>query len=114
MLPTCHELCVGFVPYAPLGRGFLTGAMTSTDGLAEDDFRRANPRFADGNLDANLSLVQAVQEMAREKVGGNGLQDVYGGVTSIADFDISRLSGEEIYCVLHSLTLENEVRARTA
>lgn len=67
VLETCRELGIGFVPYAPLGRGFLTGAMTSTDGLPEDDFRRANPRFADGNLDGNLLLVQAVQDMAEEK-----------------------------------------------
>lgn len=67
VLPACRELGVGFVPYAPLGRGFLTGAMTSTDDLAEDDFRRANPRFADGNLDGNLRLVGAVQDMAKEK-----------------------------------------------
>ena len=67
VLATCRELGIGFVPYAPLGRGFLTGAMTSTDDLAVDDFRRANPRFADGNLDGNLRLVRAVQDMAREK-----------------------------------------------
>jgi len=55
------------VPYSPLGRGFLTGAMTSTDELAEDDFRRANPRFQKEAMDQNMGIVEAVQSMAREK-----------------------------------------------
>lgn len=63
----CQELEIGFVPYSPLGRGFLTGAMSSTNDLADDDFRRANPRFKDGNLDGNMGILQAVQNMAREK-----------------------------------------------
>ncbi len=67
VLATCRELGIGFVPYSPLGRGFLTGTMTSTDGLADDDFRRANPRFQDENLAANLTLVQALESIAREK-----------------------------------------------
>lgn len=63
----CRELGIGFVPYAPLGRGFLTGALPSREDLAEDDFRRANPRFADENLGANLGIARAVQDLAREK-----------------------------------------------
>ncbi len=64
---TCRDLGVGFVPYSPLGRGFLTGAMTSTQDLAENDFRRANPRFAADNLDGNLSIVRSVRRLAEEK-----------------------------------------------
>jgi len=64
VLPTCRELGIGFVAYSPLGRGFLTGRVTSTDSLAPDDFRRISPRFADGNLDRNLALVEAVKAVA--------------------------------------------------
>ncbi|MDQ6915857.1 MAG: aldo/keto reductase [Actinomycetota bacterium] len=67
VLPTARELGVGFVAYSPLGRGFLTGALTSTDDLDPDDFRRHNPRFAGENLERNLQLVQAVRDMAAEK-----------------------------------------------
>ncbi|WP_299970238.1 aldo/keto reductase [uncultured Roseobacter sp.] len=67
VIDTCRELGIGFVPYAPLGRGFLTGAITSTDGLAEDDFRRTNPRFADDALSANLAIVETLKAIAMEK-----------------------------------------------
>jgi aryl-alcohol dehydrogenase-like predicted oxidoreductase len=66
VLPTCRDLGVGFVPYSPLGRGFLTGAIQSTAELAPDDWRRRNPRFADENIDNNRRLVDAVSEIARE------------------------------------------------
>lgn len=64
VLPVCRELGIGLVPYSPLGRGFLTGTIASVDGLAANDWRRNNPRFADGNLDHNLRLVQAIRELA--------------------------------------------------
>ena len=67
ILDTCRELGVAFVAYSPLGRGFLTGAITSTGQLAADDFRRISPRFQDDNLKANLSLLEAVRTMAAEK-----------------------------------------------
>ena len=67
ILPTCRELGIGFVPYSPLGRGFLAGRFTSPDELAEDDFRRTGPRFTGGNLDENLALVSKVKEIAAEK-----------------------------------------------
>jgi aryl-alcohol dehydrogenase-like predicted oxidoreductase len=67
ILPTVRELGIGFVAYSPLGRGFLTGAIKSLDGLAANDFRRNNPRFAAGNLDANLALVARVEELATRK-----------------------------------------------
>ncbi|MET0673163.1 MAG: aldo/keto reductase [Microbacterium pygmaeum] len=66
ILPTVRELGIGFVPYSPLGRGFLTGAIRSLDQLDDSDFRKANPRFADGNLDANLAIVDQVTAVARE------------------------------------------------
>jgi len=67
ILPTLRELGVGLVPYSPLGRGFLTGALTSNAGLAKDDFRRGLPRFQGEALTKNLSLVEALTEIAREK-----------------------------------------------
>ncbi|KUN79315.1 aldo/keto reductase [Streptomyces bungoensis] len=67
VLPTCRELGIGFVPYSPLGRGFLAGRFTSPDELDEGDFRRGNPRFTDTNLEANLRLAAKVKEIAAEK-----------------------------------------------
>ena len=67
ILPTCRELGIGFVPYSPLGRGFLAGRFTSPDELDENDFRRRGPRFAGENLEANLGLAAKVREIAAEK-----------------------------------------------
>jgi aryl-alcohol dehydrogenase-like predicted oxidoreductase len=67
ILPTCRELGIGFVPYSPLGRGFLSGRFTSPDELAEDDFRRTGPRFTGKNLEANLALAAKVKEIAADK-----------------------------------------------
>ena len=67
ILPTCRELGIGFVPYSPLGRGFLSGRFTSPDELDDDDFRRHGPRFTGENLDANLKLAAKVAEIAEEK-----------------------------------------------
>ncbi|TCO36308.1 aldo/keto reductase [Dokdonella fugitiva] len=67
ILPTCRELGIGFVPYSPLGRGFLTGAIQDTASLAANDWRRQNPRFQDANLAQNLALVNAVTDLARAR-----------------------------------------------
>jgi aryl-alcohol dehydrogenase-like predicted oxidoreductase len=67
ILPTVRELGIGFVPYSPLGRGFLTGQIKSIDDLAEDDFRRRGPRFQGDNFQRNLDLVAKVEEIADEK-----------------------------------------------
>jgi aryl-alcohol dehydrogenase-like predicted oxidoreductase len=67
ILPTVRELGIGFVPYSPLGRGFLTGRYRSLEGLAADDFRRTVPRFGDRHLDDNLRIVEAVEAMAAER-----------------------------------------------
>jgi aryl-alcohol dehydrogenase-like predicted oxidoreductase len=66
VLPTCRELGIGFVPYSPLGRGFLSGRFKSPDELAPDDFRRHGPRFTGENLQANLRIVEKVEEIAAE------------------------------------------------
>src|SRR5205085_8146080 len=67
ILRACRELKIGFVPYSPLGRGFLTGAIKKADDLAEDDRRRNFPRFQGENLDKNVALVTRLEEMAKEK-----------------------------------------------
>ena len=67
VLPTCRELGIGFVPYSPLGRGFLAGRFTSPDDLDDGDFRRTGPRFTGDNLRANLRLADKVKEIAAEK-----------------------------------------------
>src|ERR1700689_1198402 len=67
ILPTCRELGIGFVPYSPLGRGFLSGRFTSPDELDEGDFRRNGPRFTGENLQANRRIAAKVAEIAREK-----------------------------------------------
>ncbi|WP_245643219.1 aldo/keto reductase [Roseateles chitosanitabidus] len=66
VLPTCRELGIALVPYSPLGRGFLTGAIRSADQLAANDWRRVNPRFQDGHLAQNLALADAIVDLARD------------------------------------------------
>ncbi len=67
IVPTARELGIGLVPYSPLGRGFLTGQITSPDDFAPDDFRLQTPRFQGENFAANLRLVDEVRELAAEK-----------------------------------------------
>jgi aryl-alcohol dehydrogenase-like predicted oxidoreductase len=67
ILPTIRALGIGFVPYSPLGRGFLTGTLRSVDQLDANDFRRYQPRFAGDNLAANIALVEKVDTLARAK-----------------------------------------------
>jgi aryl-alcohol dehydrogenase-like predicted oxidoreductase len=67
ILPTVRELRIGFVAYAPLGRGFLTGRFRSPDDLDPDDSRRRHPRFRDQNLERNRGVVERVRELAVEK-----------------------------------------------
>jgi aryl-alcohol dehydrogenase-like predicted oxidoreductase len=67
VLQTCRELGIGFVPYSPLGRGFLTGQIKRFEDLAENDYRRQLPRFQGENFQRNLDLVTRVHDVAREK-----------------------------------------------
>ena len=67
VLPTCRELGIGFVPYSPLGRGFLTGKIQKPEDLPDDDYRKTTPRFQGDNFQRNLDLVKRVAEIAREK-----------------------------------------------
>ena len=67
VLDVCRELGIGFVPYSPLGRGFLTGKIQSPKDLPDDDYRKTTPRFQGENFQRNLDLVKRVEEIAREK-----------------------------------------------
>jgi aryl-alcohol dehydrogenase-like predicted oxidoreductase len=67
ILPTCRELQIGFVPWSPLGRGFLTGQIQTFDDLEPNDWRRTSPRFQGENFGRNLDLVAQVQQMAHDK-----------------------------------------------
>ena len=66
LLPLLRELGIGFVPYSPLGHGFLTGAIRSPEQLADDDWRKTNPRFTGENFQRNLRLVEEVEAVASE------------------------------------------------
>jgi len=67
ILPTCRELGIGFVPYSPLGRGFLTGQVKRAEEYGPDDVRRNHPRFQGDNFDRNLRIVEAVRRLAARK-----------------------------------------------
>jgi aryl-alcohol dehydrogenase-like predicted oxidoreductase len=67
VLQVCDELGIGFVPYSPLGRGFLTGRYRSIEDLDAKDYRRYSPRFQGANFAKNLATVDRVQEIAKEK-----------------------------------------------
>src|ERR1700730_4367065 len=68
ILPLVRELGIGFVPYSPLGHGFLTGTIRSPEDLADHDWRKNNPRFTEGNFQKNLRIVDEVQAVASELV----------------------------------------------
>jgi len=67
LLAACRELGIGFVPYSPLGRGFLTGQFKKFEDLAENDYRRRTPRFQGENFQKNLQLVDRIRQIAAEK-----------------------------------------------
>jgi Predicted oxidoreductases (related to aryl-alcohol dehydrogenases) len=67
ILPTVRELGIGFVPYSPLGRGFLTGRFKTIDDLQSNDYRRFTPRFQDENFGKNVTLIQRIETLAKDK-----------------------------------------------
>nr|WP_296071970.1 aldo/keto reductase [uncultured Actinoplanes sp.] len=91
ILPTIRELGIGFVPYSPLGRGFLTGAIRSPQDLDPDDFRRGNPRFAEENFRQNLRIVDEVRAVA-EEAGATPAQVALAWVLAQGD-DIAPIPG---------------------
>jgi aryl-alcohol dehydrogenase-like predicted oxidoreductase len=92
IVPACRELGIGVVPYSPLGRGLLTGAITSTDELSDGDFRRhVQPRFSPGNLDHNLALVAEVRAVA-DRHGATPAQVALAWVLAQGD-DVAPIPG---------------------
>lgn len=73
ILPACNELGIGFVPYSPLGRGFLTGSIRSRDEIPENDWRRGDPRWSEENFGANMAIVEAIRVVA-ERNGASTAQ----------------------------------------
>jgi len=67
IVPTARKLGIGIVAYSPLGRGFLTGAIVHPGDLADDDFRKTNPRFAEDAFAANMGIVRALQDLATDE-----------------------------------------------
>jgi aryl-alcohol dehydrogenase-like predicted oxidoreductase len=91
ILPLVRELGIGFVPYSPLGRGFLTGTIRSVDQLDEDDFRRSNPRFEGENLAANIRIVEQVDAIAGQ-IGATPAQVALAWLLAQGD-DIAPIPG---------------------
>jgi aryl-alcohol dehydrogenase-like predicted oxidoreductase len=91
VLPVLRELGVGLVPYSPLGRGFLTGGIRTLDDLDADDWRRTNPRFAGGNLERNMRIVDEVRAVAAE-AGATPAQIALAWLLSRGD-DIAPIPG---------------------
>jgi aryl-alcohol dehydrogenase-like predicted oxidoreductase len=104
ILPTCRELGIGFVAYAPLGRGFLSGRFKAADELDQADFRRHNPRFQGSNLIRNVALVAGVEELARAK-GATAAQVALAWVLSRGE-DVVAIPGTK-----HVRYVEENVKA---
>lgn len=104
ILPVLRELGIGFVPYSPLGRGFLTGQIRSTDQLADTDFRKTNPRFTAGNFEHNLRIVEQVQAIA-DDAGATPAQVALAWLLAQGD-DIAPIPGTK-----HVSRLEENVGA---
>ncbi|MGK6314597.1 aldo/keto reductase [Neorhizobium sp. DT-125] len=85
ILDTCRELGIGFVPFSPLGRGFLTGKIQKPEDFGTDDFRRTLPRFSAENMAANASLVKLLEDMATDK-GVTAAQLALAWVLAQGDF----------------------------
>src|SRR5882757_2284962 len=91
ILPLLRELGIGFVPYSPLGKGFLTGAIRSTEQFDTSDFRASNPRFTGGNFERNLAIVDEVEAIAAE-VGATPAQVAIAWLLAQGD-DIAPIPG---------------------
>ena len=91
VLPVCRELGIGFVPYSPLGRGFLTGRFTSTSDFGEGDFRNNDPRMGEENFERNAGIVETVKEVA-ERHGATPAQIALAWVLAQGD-DLAPIPG---------------------
>jgi aryl-alcohol dehydrogenase-like predicted oxidoreductase len=91
LLPLLREVGIGFVPYSPLGHGFLTGQIRSPEDLADDDWRKTNPRFTAGNFEKNLRIVDEVEAVASE-LGATSAQVALAWLLAQGD-DIAPIPG---------------------
>ncbi len=118
VLATCRELGIGFVPYSPLGRGMLTGALRKADDLEANDFRRSLPRFQAENFDTNVRLVETLQALAEEK-GVTAAQLALAWVINQGDFIVPipgarKLDHLEQNAAAAGITLSAEESSRLA
>jgi aryl-alcohol dehydrogenase-like predicted oxidoreductase len=104
ILPLCRELGIGFVPYSPLGRGFLTGQITSRDDLPEGDYRRNDPRYSDENFAKNMEMVAVVKTIA-DSHGASPAQVALAWLLAQGD-DIVPIPGSK-----RRVTLEDSMKA---
>ncbi len=104
ILPTCRELGIGLVPYSPLGRGFLTGQITSHDDLPEGDYRRNDPRYAPENFARNMALVEVVKQIA-ERHAASAAQVALAWLLAQGD-DVVPIPGSK-----RRVTMEDSARA---
>jgi aryl-alcohol dehydrogenase-like predicted oxidoreductase len=104
ILPLCRELGIGFVPYSPLGRGFLTGQITSRDNLPEGDYRRNDPRYSDENFAKNMEMVAVVKTIA-DSHGASPAQVALAWLLAQGD-DIVPIPGSK-----RRVTLEDSMKA---
>lgn len=107
VLATARELGIGIVPYSPLGRGFLTGTVTSADNLAADDTRRSHPRFTGDALESNLRLVEQVQAIA-DSHGATANQIALAWVLAQGD-DVVAIPGTKRVSYLESNIAAGEI-----
>src|SRR4051794_27736184 len=107
IVPAARELGIGLVPYSPLGRGLLAGALTSTESLAPDDFRKQNPRWTGENLEHNLRLVQKVRDLA-ERAGCSPVQLALAWLLAQGD-DVVPIPGTKRVKYLEENTASAEV-----
>jgi|TARA_R100001244_G_scaffold44182_7_gene39935 aryl-alcohol dehydrogenase-like predicted oxidoreductase len=112
ILPACQDLGIGFVPYSPLGRGFLTGQISSRDDLPEDDYRRNDPRYSEENFDKNMELVDVVKTVA-ERHHCSPAQIALAWLLAQADF-IVPIPGSKRRATLEDSMAAVDIRLTTA
>lgn len=111
ILPTCRELGIGFVPYSPLGRGFLTGSIRSLDDLPDNDWRRQDPRYQGDNFAINLKVVDSVAEVAA-KHGVSNAQIALAWLLAQGD-DIVPIPGFKRRATMEDSTKATDLRLDT-
>ena len=111
LLPLLRELGIGFVPYSPLGHGFLTGKIRSTDELADDDWRKTNPRFSGANFQRNLRIVDEVEAVAAE-AGATSAQIALAWLLAQGD-DIAPIPGTKRVARVEENTAADRIELST-